>query len=126
MREKEVSMPRQSESSNLREYARVGARQRLTALNDERQQILALFPELRRGATVRAADGAGSGRRMRRSMSAAQRKAVGERMKAYWAKRRAQKANGPAEGAQADNVRQDGHTSRKAARKQRRRQGRKK
>ena len=41
------------------------------------------------GAAVRAAKTAG--RRGRRKMSAAQKKAVSARMKAYWAKRRAAK-----------------------------------
>jgi hypothetical protein len=86
----------------MREYARLGAMRRLEELRSEEARIRAAFPELFRGRPGRAAStasGAASGetasgativRRRRRggSMSPAQRKAVSERMKRYWAARR--------------------------------------
>ena len=90
---------------DLKSYARHGAQARLRELAEEAKQILKVFPDLsasvdqdelplnfivRRGAQKRAA--ATGVRRGRRKMTAAQRKAVGERMKKYWAARRAAKA----------------------------------
>jgi hypothetical protein len=83
--------------SNIRTYALAGAQARLNQLNEEQEQIHRLFPELRKGTAPRrvtgrvrsnAAPSTASPRRGRRTMSAAQRKAVGERMKQYWAARR--------------------------------------
>lgn len=72
-------------------------RQALTQLEAERERID------RQIRTLHAAlDGAGAGRagavggRRRRRMSAQARKAVSQRMKAYWAARRAKKAKGRA------------------------------
>jgi hypothetical protein len=82
----------------LQELARVGAEARLRAISDERQALLQAFPDLGDGArSSRSASTATAPSRARRShkrtgMSPAQRKAVGERMTAYWAKRRAEKA----------------------------------
>ena len=85
---------------DLKSYARRGAEARLRELAEEAKQLLKVFPDLsassdedelplnfilRRGARKAAA------RRHRRKMTAAQRKAVGVRMKKYWAQRR--KAN---------------------------------
>jgi hypothetical protein len=80
-------------TSQLQEFARVGAEARLKAISDEQQAILSAFPELGDGAAPgrRAASPAAAPARKRRGMSAAQRKAVGERMKRNWAKRRAEK-----------------------------------
>lgn len=84
-------------SNDMRTYALVGAQARLNQLTDEQEQIHRLFPELRHGATTRPVTGrvsSGSAatsspsRRGRRTMSAGQRKAVGERMRKYWAARR--------------------------------------
>jgi hypothetical protein len=77
-------------TSQMQEFARMGADARLTAIQEEQEVILRVFPELRDGA---APDGRTfpAHRRRRRSMSAAERKAVGRRMRAYWAKRRAEK-----------------------------------
>jgi hypothetical protein len=73
---------------------------RLEELRQEVANIRAVFPELFRGgrraggsvaAGVTAEEGAGKGRRRRRrrwNMSPAQRRAVSERMKKYWAARR--------------------------------------
>jgi hypothetical protein len=75
----------------LRRLARLGAQARLEELRREEAAIRAAFPDLfggrRRSAEPRA------GRRRRRSMSAANRKAVSERMRKYWAERRKAKAS---------------------------------
>jgi len=88
---------------DLKSYARRGAEARLRELADEAKQLLKVFPDLsdsvdedelplnfilRRGARKAATKGV---RRRRRKMTAAQRKAVGERMRKYWASRRAAK-----------------------------------
>jgi hypothetical protein len=79
----------------LRRLARLGAMRRIAQLQAEASEILKQFPEFSRsGAAARAtpstADDPGGGRRTRarRTMTAAQRKAVGARMKKYWAERR--------------------------------------
>lgn len=96
----------------LRRLARLGAERRLEELRQEDAAIRAAFPELderggsragRRGRRPgKAATGAGSpasgtsakrqprkaAKRRRTPMSAAQKKAVSERMKKYWATRR--------------------------------------
>jgi hypothetical protein len=77
----------------LRRLARLGAVARLEQLRQEEAAIRAEFPELfggRRGngkAPRSAADGKAR-RRKRPAMTAAQRKAVSERMRKYWAERR--------------------------------------
>jgi hypothetical protein len=69
--------------------ARLGAMARLQALEQERTQILASFPELKNASVGKAAGAAGAARApRRRGMSAAARKAVSARMKKYWAERR--------------------------------------
>jgi hypothetical protein len=108
----------------LQELARFGAEARLKVLQEEQAALLAMFPELgreRRGRrpSIGAAPVAAGPTRKRRGMSAEARKAVGERMRAYWAARRVERAAGEAEGAVGD-------TSRKSGRKAGRRQGRKK
>ena len=77
-------------AEELRRLARLGAMARLEQLRAEETKIRAEFPELfGRG---RAAKDAGTGpvrrRRKRKPMSAAQKKAVSERMRKYWAERR--------------------------------------
>jgi hypothetical protein len=83
----------------LRRLARLGAIARLEQLRQEESAIRAEFPELfGRGRRAGAANGQagaapaeGGGRRRRRrrrGMSSAQRKAVSERMRKYWAERR--------------------------------------
>lgn len=69
----------------LRAWALKGAEQRLLDLAAEARAIYLTFPELR--AEGRGNPGPAAPRRRRR-MSAAQRKAVGERMRKYWAGRR--------------------------------------
>jgi hypothetical protein len=84
--------------AELHKFARTGAEARLQAISDERAAIIRMFPDLRtlRAATAGSLDGAAAPvarqPRKRRGMSPAERKAVGARMKAYWAKRRALKA----------------------------------
>jgi hypothetical protein len=88
-------------SINMKSLARRGAEARLRELKEEAKQLLNIFPDLgasfdedelplnfilRRGARQQASAIPGGSRR--KPMSAAQRKAVGERMKKYWAARR--------------------------------------
>jgi hypothetical protein len=94
----------------LRRLARLGAEKRLEELRREEAAIRAAFPDLdggggrrrggrrrgrgQAGTPTRAAASAGAGtgrkakRRRRAPMSAAQKRAVSERMKKYWAARR--------------------------------------
>jgi hypothetical protein len=78
--------------ADLLRLARAGAVARLAEIEQERQAIFREFPDLRRAraATDGAveAERAAGGRRKRAGMSAAQRKAVSERMRKYWAGRR--------------------------------------
>jgi hypothetical protein len=73
----------------LRELAREGAEQALKRLRAEIVAIERTFPELalpqRRRAVRRVV---ATARRRTRTMSAAARKAVSERMKKYWAERK--------------------------------------
>jgi hypothetical protein len=78
-------------TSQMHEFARMGAEARLKTIQEEQQAILTVFPELRDGAAP-ARRTSPAPRGGRRGMSTAERKAVGRRMKAYWAKRRAAKA----------------------------------
>jgi hypothetical protein len=93
--------------SKLRDLARLGAEARLQSLEEERQAIFGMFPDLRTGVASRgrvrnavADRSSGSPMPNRKRMSPAMRKAVGARMRAYWATRRAeqQRANPPANG----------------------------
>lgn len=92
-------MPRIMNRANLRALARLGAMRRLEEIRQEEASIRAAFPDLvRRGRPGRRAagahEGAASGRRRRRrrwKMSAAQKKAVSDRMRKYWAERRKSK-----------------------------------
>jgi hypothetical protein len=82
--------------AELRELALVGARARLMTLRTEIASLVRLFPELGRGSLVKGADLGVTKRRKKpgrkHPMSAAERKAVSERMRKYWAERRAAKA----------------------------------
>ena len=90
-------MARGFDTQELRRLAQIGARARLLELDQERAYLLREFPGLRRlsAATDVNEDRTGAElsqgvkRRRRRGMSAAARKAVSARMKAYWASRRA-------------------------------------
>jgi hypothetical protein len=78
----------------LRRLARLGAMRRIQDLQTEAEDILRQFPDLRRGNRAAAEPQPQSERpararkRIRQPMTAAQRRAVGERMKKYWAERR--------------------------------------
>ncbi len=73
----------------LRQLAQLGAKARLEELRQEEAAIRAEFPELFR----RGRQGAGNGAPpRRRRMTAANRKAVSERMQKYWAEQRKAKA----------------------------------
>ena len=72
----------------LMQLARLGAEKRLEALRAEIRAIEALVTRAQPGSSERA-----TGRQRRRpKWSAAKRKAAAERMKAYWANRRAKSA----------------------------------
>ncbi len=77
----------------LRRLARLGAVARLEQLREEEAAIRAEFPELfggrRGGGRERTAAANSQTKRRRPAMSAAQRKEVSERMRKYWADRKA-------------------------------------
>ena len=81
-------------NDQMHELARVGAQARLQAIEGERSAILQAFPNLGSTPTGASTNGAAVPRTARRrgGMSPSQRKAVSERMKAYWAKRRGERA----------------------------------
>jgi hypothetical protein len=74
----------------LRQLARLGAKARLEELRQEEAAIRRAFPDLfgARAGRQSSADSGTGGRRRRRGMSAAARKAVSERMTRYWAEQR--------------------------------------
>ena len=82
------------DNDQLRTLARLGAQARLAAIEQERAALLALFPPTGRSAPAKRQQRASqpAAARKRPTMTAAQRKAVGARMTAYWAKRRAEMA----------------------------------
>jgi len=80
-------------SALIQKYARMGAQARLAELNAEIVDIERAFPDLaggRRSTRPTSIEQSSSEkrRRTRKPMSAAQRKAVGDRMRRYWAARR--------------------------------------
>jgi hypothetical protein len=85
-------MAKQTLSTDIRRYALAGAQARLTEISLEFEAIRRAFPELRQNGRQTEATGGDEpktrARRLRRTMTAAQRKAVGERMTKYWAARR--------------------------------------
>jgi len=92
---------------DMKDFARIGAQSRLAQLNQELEEIHRMFPGLRtdrkpgrpaRNATApavlrSASDGKPAAKRARnrKPMTAAQKKAVGDRMRKYWAARRKEK-----------------------------------
>ena len=94
------SRVQQVEEAMLRIYAQAGAKVRLDEIRREMDAIYRTFPYLRDGAAphrrTRSALPAGDGqvrqRRKRRKLTAAERKAIGIRMKKYWAERRKAKS----------------------------------
>jgi hypothetical protein len=94
-----MRVARELSQSQLRELALIGARERLEQLRDEQARLRNVFPELfrpgRRPAAQSNSNAAAAPARRRRrrpKMSAAQRKAVSERMRKYWADRRKKSA----------------------------------
>jgi len=92
------------DSAQLRQWAARGAEQRLLEIAAEAAAIYKAFPELRdrsekASSPVTTAVAAKAGRRGRSNMSAAQRKAVSERMRKYWAGRRESAGSAKAGGA---------------------------
>lgn len=84
-------MAKRIADSELRSFALVGARARLNALQGEVAALLATFPELRSGRAAIATPLARKKPGRKKPMSAAEKKAVSERMRKYWAERRAKK-----------------------------------
>ena len=72
--------------SSQRDWARIGARTRLLAIEQERTAILRAFPELRRGPGAIVSP---SGKPKRRFSAAAKRR-MSAGMRKYWARRRAE------------------------------------
>jgi len=96
--QKEGHVAKRIAQAALRELALVGARAKLLTLRAEMASLVRLFPELGRGSQAKSS-GAELGLTKRRKkpgrkhpMSAAERRAVSERMRKYWAERRAAKA----------------------------------
>lgn len=80
-------------SVELRRLALVGARARLQELQGEIAALVRAFPEIGRGGVRPAATTLKRKKPGRKTpMTAAERKEVSERMKRYWASRRATKA----------------------------------
>lgn len=91
-------MPNTLSRVEVKRLALIGAQSRLDALNAEIASIIRAFPELSRGraaaatAVGTATPKKGKGSRKRNwNMSDAQKRAVSERMKKYWAGRRKDK-----------------------------------
>ncbi len=82
------------ETDEVRGWALKGAEQRLLEIAEEAKAIFRHFPELRgKGRGFDSTDGAAAGQTAKRArrrwkMSAKARKAVGARMRKYWAARR--------------------------------------
>jgi hypothetical protein len=90
-------MAKKLSQAELHRLARLGAHARLEQIEAERRAILRAFPGLalvaaREGQAGPAAEKAGSApkkkARKRRKMTAAEKKAVSERMKKFWAARK--------------------------------------
>ena len=88
-----------AKSSVFQQYAQIGAAVRVQELRAELAEIERAFPGLTRRDATRTARPSPSGgdaatvqKRTRKPMRAAQKRAVGIRMKAYWAAQRKTKA----------------------------------
>jgi hypothetical protein len=95
----------------LKALARQGAAQRYEELQAELAALKATFPELGRKGGRSA--GTAAAPRRRRTMNAAQRKEVSERMSKYWAARRAEKTG--ADGASPAKGKRRRKSAKKAA-----------
>jgi hypothetical protein len=83
-----------TDRSQLLKLARTGAEARLADLRSEIEFIYRSFPDLRRGGRPTAGPKRGAPRRRRagvRGWTPAQRKEAAERMRKYWAARKAAK-----------------------------------
>jgi hypothetical protein len=78
----------QLDREDLKRLARVGAIKRLEEIRREEAALRSAFPDLFRAGGLRAVAGGSRKRGRRRPTSAAEKKAVSERMKKYWAERR--------------------------------------
>ena len=93
-------MPNTLSRVEVKRLALIGAQSRLDALNAEIASIVRAFPELSRGSATATATAVGNntprkgrgGRKRNWNMSDAQKRAVSERMKKYWAGRRKEKS----------------------------------
>jgi len=72
---------------SVRQWAMVGARARLQAINQERETILKAFPGLRREGA--AGPSATPGLNPKRRFSAAARRRMSAGMRKFWARRKA-------------------------------------
>ena len=111
-------MSTQLSPSQMRRYAVTGAETRLVEISQEADAIRRIFPELGRlGAGENSLQGGtrsvppgnrnpvdSPSQGNRRTMSAAERKAVGERMKKYWTGRRAGSAASSAAGGEQQSA----------------------
>src|SRR5262245_22267388 len=79
------TLPTEVTSTQLRDLARRGAEERLRELREERRRIGAMLGTKYRPTTTSQARQPAGPKRRRKSMSAAQRKAVSVRMRKYWA-----------------------------------------
>ena len=90
-------------SIDMKSLAREGAKARLWQLENETNQLLRAFPDLRDGQHSQTTSQGGS-RRGRREMTATERRSVSVRMKKYWAERREKNGVSPSEPAQPKRV----------------------
>ena len=84
-------------SHSTLELAKKGATHLYQELKAELDALARAFPHLRYGSAVSpaipdAVDEGTIGRRRKRSLSTAQRKAISKRMRSYWKRRRAEQA----------------------------------
>jgi hypothetical protein len=84
----------------MRQWALVGARARIQELSAEIEKIRAMFPG-EFGLRQEAKTGKTGGRRKKRQLSAAGRKAISDAAKARWARQKAEKGVDGIGGAQA-------------------------
>jgi hypothetical protein len=92
-------VPQTFDRSELLKLAKVGAATRVAQLRQELDQLFRSFPDLRTASAGAGrsvlADTTGAGRtRRRRGWNAAQRKAAADRMRKYWAARKAGSKSG--------------------------------
>jgi hypothetical protein len=100
-------------TQQLHDLARMGAQSRLAALDQERDAILKIFPDLRNGKpAARKAEAAPKAGRDHLSPEARQRQA--ERMRAYWAERKAQKAGADDGSVKAESRKSSGKAAKSA------------